>query len=295
MYMRKDESGQALVLVLLSLAVVLTIVLFILSRSVTDVSVSSGQAESVRAFSAAEAGIETALVAGAGSNNIGDASYTASVSDFAEGTPNFNYPGSLISGDTMTTWFVAHDSSGNIICNTSLPCFTGNTLKVCWGNPGTSNGLVTTPAVEVSVYYEATPGDLSTVRIARAAFDPNASRISSNSFVAVDAGTCSINGTAYEFQKTITLSSLGIPESSYETQSGLILARIKLLYNTDIAHALATNVVGIPISSLLPSQGQSIISTGTAGQSNRRISVFQGWPEFTFGGNSIYSPNSITK
>src|SRR6185369_6746883 len=96
----RNESGQALVLVLLSLAVVLTLVLFVLSRSVTDVAVSSRQEEAVRAFSAAEAGVERALVVGSssGSTQIGDATYKANVTSYAEGLPDFNYPIVMSSG-----------------------------------------------------------------------------------------------------------------------------------------------------------------------------------------------------
>jgi Tfp pilus assembly protein PilX len=294
--MRKNESGQALVLVLLSLAVVLTIILFMLSRSITDISISSGQAESVRAFSAAEAGIEKALIVGAGVGltEIGDATYSSKVSSFAEGTSDFNYPSPLVSGETMTTWFVAHDVDGNIACSASLPCFTGNTLKVCWGNTGSSADLATTPAVEVSVYYESTPGNLSTIKIARATFDPNAGRRSSNSFAVPDSGTCSFGGTSFAFTKTITFSDLGIPAASYNSQNGLLFARVRLFYNTDIAHIVGTSV-DFAGNSILPSQGIGIVSTGTAGSSNRRINVFQGWPEFPFSGSAIYTPESITK
>ncbi len=45
-------------LVLLSMSVVLTLVLFILSRSITDIAVTTSQEEAVRAFSAAEAGVD---------------------------------------------------------------------------------------------------------------------------------------------------------------------------------------------------------------------------------------------
>ena len=58
------EKGQALILVLLSLAVVLTVVLSVFSRSITDVSISSKENDAMRAFSAAEAGVEQVLVVG---------------------------------------------------------------------------------------------------------------------------------------------------------------------------------------------------------------------------------------
>ena len=293
--MRKVEAGQALVLVLLSLAVVLTVVLFILSRSITDISVSSGQAESVRAFSAAEAGIEKTLVVGAGSSSdIGDATYTTSVVDFSEGSTDFNYPVPLLSGDSVTTWFVAHDTDGGMICDATHPCFTGTALKVCWGNAGTPSNSAQTPAVEVSIYYKtdtANLTDFSTVRIARAALDPYPSRALTNSFAAAD-GSCQIGGVNYAFSKTITFSSMTtpIPAASYNTERGLLFARVKLFYN-DVAHNVATQVTG----TMLPSQGKDIVSTGTAGSSNRRISVFQGWPEFTYFGNVLFTPSGVTK
>ncbi|QQG41387.1 MAG: pilus assembly PilX N-terminal domain-containing protein [Candidatus Woesebacteria bacterium] len=301
----KRESGQALVLILLFLAVVLTLVLFILSRSITGIAVSSGSEEAIRAFSAAEAGIEKALVIGAGGTNIsiGNATYSSSVTSVAEGANNYIYPLTLTSGDSATVWFVAHDSANNddLTCGAGSPCFIGRTVKVCWGNPGTSASASTTPAVEMSVFYETTPGDLATIKIARAAFDPYTTRVSSdtpakpNSFSAPDAGTCTIGSETYEFQKEIDLSTLGIPAGSYNTQNGLQFMRLRIFYNTDVAHKIGFDV-NFAGNTVLPSQGSQIDSTGTAGQSNRRLSVFQGWPEppsvFDF---AIYSSTGITK
>lgn len=293
------ESGQALVLVLLSLAVVLTIVLFILSRSVTDIAISSRTQEAVRAFSAAEAGVEKALVIGqsSGLTTIGSAMYNANVSSVANGASNFIFPIQLNSGDASTLWFVGHDLANNdaLICSLANPCFTGKSLKVCWGNSGTSASSPTTPAAEVSVFYDKTPGDLSTIQIARAVFDPNSGRTSSNNFAAPDAGTCTIGSQSYQFQKTIDLSTLGIPAGSYGTQNGLQFARIKLLYNADAAHSIGFDV-NFAGNSILPSQGEQIDSTGTAGESNRRLSVFQGWPEAPSVFESvIFSPTGLSK
>lgn len=291
------NSGQALVLVLLSLAVVLTLVLFILSRSITDISVSSKNEEAIRAFSAAEAGIENALVIGTGTNNteIGNASYTSTVTSAAEGTQDFVYPIEMSPGDMATTWFVDHDSSSNPVCDGTHPCFTGNTFKVCWGKPGTLSGVASTPAVELIVYYETTPGDLTTLRIARAAFDPFVGRTPANSFSSVDAGTCTVGGVSYQFQKTIQFSALGIGAGSYNVAGGLQFAKVRMLYNTNTTQNIATTV-NFAGNSNLPSQGQNIIATGTAGESNRKISVFQSWPEApsVFDG-TVYSSVGLIK
>jgi len=54
-------SGQAVLLVVLTLAVVLTLVLSVISRTITDVKITTVEGDSLRAFSAAEAGIERHL------------------------------------------------------------------------------------------------------------------------------------------------------------------------------------------------------------------------------------------
>lgn len=281
--MRKHaaQAGQALVMVLLSLAVVLTLVLFILARSTTDIAVSSKSEEATRAFSAAEAGIENALVIGTGTTpgspvNIGDASYTSTVTGHAKGSTEFNAPSPLYSGESVTTWFVSHDSNGNIEC-TDGECFSGSSMKVCWGSSGTPDDSATTPAIEVSIFYKSDPGSLLSTKIARVTADPNSGRAASNKFSGIDGGCNSITSEPYAFQKTIDFASLGIPAASYGVRGGLQFARIRMLYNSDKPHLTGVTVAGS--GTTLPSQGTDIISVGTAGQSNRRVAVFRGWPE----------------
>lgn len=269
----KANSGQALLLVLLSMAVVLTIVLSIISRSVTDISVVTTSEESLRAFSAAEAGVEQALIAGSGSSgSLENASFSTSVSDFASGAKEVFYPDSLSAGDEAIVWLVSHDKDGDLTCSGG-DCFKGKTLKVCWGKEGTSASSATTPAVEVSVFYQN-----SGLKIVREALDPNSSRRSSNSFAAPDAGTCSISGTKLAFQKTLDLSLLGIPAAVYNNQDGLQYAVIRFFYNTDLSQPFGASV-DFGGNSLLPSQGVKIDSQGASGVANRRVEVVQGYAQ----------------
>lgn len=293
--LQKNESGQALLLVLLSMAVVLTIVLYILSRSITDVAVTTSDEASLRAFSAAEAGVERALVIGSvGSTSIGDASFTVNAIDFAAGSKEFSYPVTLNSGDTATLWFVGHDAAtGSLICDATNPCFSGSKVKVCWGSLGTSSGSGTTPAIEMSFVYAATPGDYSTLNVARAVVDPYAGRRSVNSFASPDAGTCQIGGESYEFQKTLDLSTLGV--TSAGSDNGLQFATLRMLYNSDAAQKIGFSV-DFPGNDLLPSQGTMVESTGTSGQSTRRVEVFQGWGEVpAIFGSVFFGQNGVTK
>lgn len=296
-HLPKRESGQALLLVLLSMAVVLTIVLSVLSRTVTDIAVTTREEEALRAFSAAEAGVEQALIVGAdiGTTTIGDAAFSADVSGFAAGSQEFANPVALASGESLIFWFVAHDADGNLVCDASNPCFTGSQFRVCWGKPGTPSGGATTPAIEISTFYATTPGDMGTARIARLTADPNATRRSSNNFSANDAGTCTTGNESFAFQKMVNLSSLGVPAGSYGVQNGLQFAKIRLLYNTDVAHEAGINV-NFAGNTLLPSQGLRIESTGVSGEANRKIDVFQGFgeppPVFDV---AIFSIGGITK
>lgn len=291
------SSGQALLLILLSMAVVLTIVLSILSRSITDVAVTTKEEEALRAFSAAEAGVEQSLVIGSsiGSTQIGDASFKTTVTGALTNGKEFANPVGLFSGESLNFWFVAHDDDGALVCNATFPCFTGQQIKVCWGKSGAPANDASTPAIEVSTYYAATPGDYSTVRIARITADPNTVRRASNNFTAPDAGTCTTDNATFQFQKTIDFASLSVPAGSYGTQNGLQFAKVRMFYNTAETHPVGI-FINFASNTNLPSQGLRIESVGVSGDSNRKIDVFQGYgeapPVFD---SSIFSLGGITK
>lgn len=282
--MKKTQSGQALVLVLLALAVVLTIVLFILSRSITDIAVSSSQSQAVSAFSAAEAGVEKALVLGSapiGPQAVGSASYTASVTNVAQGSSSFVYPADLNSGDSMTLWLKSQDS-------TSLN-FTGTNLKICWGKPGAYSDQNLKPAIEIVLFYETTADNPLTAKIFRTTADPFSGRPMPNSFSAATTGSCTISGQSFPFYATVSLTGLSNPQFAF----------VRMFYNNDTAQPIAFDSTD---THTFPTQGILVDSSGTAGgtsnapQSTRKVQVFQGWPEipniFQF---AVYSSTRLTK
>ena len=295
MHLSKSVSGQALLLVLLGMAVVLTIVLSILSRSVTDIAVTSREEEALRAFSAAEAGFERALIAQTDipSTQLGEASFSANVTDFASGVTEYSYPTAMVSGESGVLWFVAHDENGNLICDSGagLPCYTGNQMDVCWGKSGTAADQATTPAVEVAVYYANTPGDYSTVRVARDTADPNTARTASNNFASPDSGTCSVAGETYQFHKVIRYNDLGIIGAVRNSENGLQFARIRMLYNSDTPQPFAVDMDGA-----IPSQGKKVESIGTSGEATRRLEVYQTFSELPpIFDSSIFSSGDLVK
>lgn len=292
--MRKRlESGQAIVLVLLSLSVVLTIVLFALSRSVSNIATTTQQSDSVRAFSAAEAGVENALITGAAaSGTIGGATYNVQV--LSQGSTSYNYNPPLLSGETMTLWFVSHESDGKIVCSAQKPCYTGSYLNVFWGSPGTAANASTTPAIEVTVYYATDPASVlsgasyASVQVARATYDPNTTRQGSNKFDSASSGSYTVDGKSYAFFKTINWTDISPSINS----NGLLFAKVRLVYNS------TAQPIGFSVGSgTLPSQGLEIVSQGSVNSgtttSNRSVYVFQSWADYPFSGFSLYYPNGV--
>lgn len=280
MKLLKKQKGQALLIILLVMAVILTIALSIISRSVTDISFSQKDEAGARAYSAAEAGIERALLSGglvlSGSLPSGD-QFSANIVGIATGSKEYIVPLPLSSGETAPVWFVNHDENKEIACSDSLPCSLGSTLKICWGEEGTSSSTDATPALEASFLYTSTD-EASSARMARAAYDPNSSR--SNNFTKGSDGECTIESKKFAFSKTLDLTSLGITiRDQVKKSKGLQSARIKLLYNTDRTHS-----VGIIITSstgVFPRQGSKITSDGTSSGSSRKVEVYQLYPDLS--------------
>lgn len=288
-----SNSGQALLIVLLSMAVILTIVLSILSRSVTDVAVTSREEEALRAFSAAEAGVERAILIGSNTGSFNDASFVATAVNFAVSAEEYIYPDKLLSGESATIWFADHDEeTGELTCDTN-ECFTGSQMSVCWAGSGTSSDQATTPALEISILYVDVPWDYSTIKIARVTTDPNIARRVTNNFGDTDGVGCTLEGQDFEFKKTIDFSASGL-NIPYAAPGNLLIAKIRFFYNTDEAQTLGFDVRGT--GGDLPSQGRRIVSTGTAGEANRKIEVLRTFGELPpIFDAAVFSPGGIVK
>ncbi|OGM25170.1 hypothetical protein A2627_00165 [Candidatus Woesebacteria bacterium RIFCSPHIGHO2_01_FULL_39_28] len=268
-------KGQALLLVLLGMAITLTVVISILSRSVTDVSISSKEDEALRAFSAAEAGVEKALLTGVYTGgSLDGANYAGTAAGVASGALQYVYPNDIPSGESAAVWLVSHNSSGNLSCTSPLTCFRGTQMKVCWGDPS----LPITPALEVSIYYDTAQTGVSSqnfasVRVARLAVDP-ATRTPSDYFdnTGIISG-CTINDSSFAYYKIIDFTAAGLVPC-YSTAGCLLNVRFRMHYNysgTDVPQPLGVDVTGS--GSTLPGQGTLIQSTGTAGDSTRKVTV----------------------
>jgi len=314
------EDGQALLIVLLVMAVVLTITLSSVSRSITDVSISNYQEDSIRAFSAAEAGVEEAIVNIPSLVNVtptpitlpNSSIYTVKVTTPATGT-EFLYPEELLSGEVATIWFVPHDGNGNLSCTLgSSDCLTANKMKVCWGLEGTSASSSTTPAIEVEVYYDwnsvtsqtrnvfsATP-TFEHVNVLRETLDPKdpTTRTPPSGFLQASSNpVCTIAGKRFQFSFNnfhFDSSVPGVNVPCYSTQGCILAVKLRMLYNS-IQQPLGVSMTAQGGTNL-PSQGYIIDSLGSTGSSSRRVRVFQGFSLApSIFDSSIFSVGGITK
>lgn len=285
------EGGQALLIVLLLMSVVLAIILASLSRSITDISISTYEEDALKAFSAAEAGVEEVLLSDLTSGTLNTtfstgASYQVDVSQTSSSDKEFIYPENLKSGETANFWMTSKNADGDFECGAS-PCFAGSSLTFCWGKTGAES------AISVSLFYDesfskatASPNNYEDVKVVRAGYDP----LARGNF-SLSSGSCSVGDQTFPYSATLNLSSL-LPCSS--ERGCLLLSRIKTHYTDEVPVAVVSTGGGA--SAILPAQGVQISSTGISGNSTRRVNVFRSNSQLPFPLDSaIFSLKDIVK
>jgi hypothetical protein len=289
----KSNSGQALLLVLLTMAVAIVVVLSVVSKSVTDVTITSTEEESLKAFSAAEAGIEESLlnvvpqaVSGSVDSSV---NYNVVLTQETAGS-SFNYPEQLGSGDTGTIWFVSHDSNGVLTCASGMICTRTNNMYLYWG---TSSGQQK-PAVEITFFYDPNRRSFlhsgnssinySGLQARTFAFDPDSTRLGQNGFALAETGSYPVSygqtTVNYKYRIGIVNLNSNINGCVNSNNNCLVLAKVRLLYN-DLPEGFGVSIQGGGAGEQLPAQGYKVSSTGSAagGSVTRKVEVFQGYPE----------------
>ncbi len=266
----KYQKGQVVLILVLITVVGLTVGLSLISRTVTDVRISSQIEQSGRAFSAAEAGIETALKTAIINGPTGtielpgaDASYN--VTALGDSTNIYSFP-LTPSGQSQTIWLVPHNDDGTLKETEPRPPVgkaypPDASFDLCWGSD-----VLAQPAVVLSLYYK----DGSDYKVAKLAYDSLGSR--GNNFYLADTTGNYCNGI-YRFKKTLQPNL--VPENGFGVSGAsitLLALRIHVLYDST-AFAIK------PSTAALPLQGKLITSTGETNTGIvRRVQVNQGYP-----------------
>lgn len=282
-----NEKGQIILTLILVMSVALAIGLSVVQKSLVDVSTSTKVEQSSRAFSAAEAGIEKALGGDPSGVNFSDiGSKTTAVSDTGlipciPGATDCSPAGSrqdpleyppIAKEDVVQVWLADYQSD----TNPPRIGYSQSTLDVYWGNSATDRA-----ALELTLVYHNV-----TQYVSRKWYLDQIVRSPVNNFEQVT--TCSgytLGPNSYQCKETID----SLP-------SGLMLLRARLLYNTT-SQPLAVQAVGTCGQDCsIPPQARNITSTGAAGETQRKIQLFQvnkvAPPYFDY---AIFSAGEITK
>lgn len=264
------QSGQIVLLLVLITVIGLTVGLSLIARTVTDVRISSQIEQSGRAFSAAEAGVESALrssIAGAapsGSINLTGAVAQYSVKPVGGTSDIYTFPVTDVN-KVQVLWLAPHNTDGTLDLSGTGAFPATSSFDLCWGS---REGI--SPAVALTLIYV----DGGEYKISKAAFD---STNRGNGFtLASDSSGGYCNGN-YTYRQTINPTT----DFSINPTDTLVMLRISPVYD-------GTAFAIVP-SSPLPVQANQIVSVGqTETGIVRRIEVTQGYqvlPEvfdFTF-------------
>lgn len=248
------EKGQAVLVVLLVMSVLLTLGLSVVSRSVTDIKISQQTQESARAFWTAQAGLEKALLAQGEippGNTIDGVSYAVTKYDLG-GVTDFVFPEKISPGESVAYWLVDHDSDGNI--GTSF--YSGNSLTLYWGNDGDTD----TALIVTLIYRDVLSGLFQSQKFT---YDPSTSRTPPTNFTSSSPGD-SLLGSDFAH----TTGQIPVPELTY-------FANIKMIFNdTSQSIGVKTDLAG-------PVQGYCYESTATVDVSNivRKLKECRTWPK----------------
>lgn len=253
------QAGQALLIVVLVMVVALTVGLSIASKSITSFRNSTEQASSQKALSAAEAGIEQALKSNTSipiTTISQDTRYSTNVSTVQGTTFLLNGSNPILQSSGIDLWLTVYSSDSAQLYQSPYYPSSGS-FTVYWGD---ASGGCNNAALEVVVIA----GTKTSPLISRYAFDPCQTRQGSNHF-ASPGGQATVAGRTFYYQATIPVGDGGV------AGGGGLIARVIPLYMSAIMGVNGTNS--------FPSQGSVINAVGSSGTTERRVNVFQGYPQ----------------
>lgn len=255
-YKRIGSSGQALLLVVIVMVVLLTIGLSVASRTITNLKLSKQDEDSQKAFQAASAGIDKYINASAsnpGQESLVSAKYDTNITNVGSGLNAIilNNNESVVQDRGIDVWLSLYPNF--------LSQYNG-TITVAWGNANEvdcaqSVGGKTSPALELLVLT----GTRNAPVLAKYVYDGCASRRSTNGFSPPVVAPIVIGGTSFPYSAVLPAIT-----------NGLIMKVIPIYNSAKVA---------IQGTTAFQPQGKLIESVGTAGDATRKIIYYESYPQ----------------
>ncbi|MBI3486392.1 hypothetical protein HY025_05655 [Candidatus Daviesbacteria bacterium] len=272
----KNQTGQVIIILLLIILVALTIGVAIVQNSLSDVSTSTKTEQSSRAFSAAEAGIEQALITNTSGPVSLDNSSTADINVLldlpANASTALEYP-PITKADFAQFWLADPTTQATFFNGSSFQVYFGN----CSQNP--CEAVSDKPAIEVdTVIKDSLTGNY---RWDKQYFDSDGSRTNTNNFQKINGAGCDNNmggGSTINANTTNSPTSqfycyVNVLYSSVSTDIP-ILVRVRILYSST-AQKIALMPIPGNNGKGLPAQATTYTSVGKSGESIRQVKIFK--------------------
>ncbi len=264
----RNQRGQVVLILVLVMTVALAIGLSVIQRSLSDVSTSSKVEQSSRAFSAAEAGIEKSIQSGANvsSTDLGNNATIDGVqaSPIPAANQALEYP-KLAKEEMAQVWLADPQSLAQK--------YNQSSIDIYWGLPDTTSDK---PAIELTVIYLSGGNYLPSKYF----LDSDSTRSGVNHFTNASTDCSSVTpptidtsmGNSRKFYCKSTLTDL----TTGPTPT-LMLMRARFLY-VSASQSFAVQPKGGNCGTdacSLPVQAKIFTSTGTSGQTQRKVQVFR--------------------
>jgi hypothetical protein len=276
---REEQAGQILLIVVLTMIVALTVGLSIAARIVTELKLSKQNEESQRAFQAAESGIQQTLLR---QNPIQEGNFEENKASFSTtfqsdiGTSLVLNNGLDVDQDSgADVWLSDYSADSAKLYLNPMGGGTGSVgITLYWGSPTQTtcqkgDGDKIAPAIEVVLLK----GPLSTPTIEKSVYEvpcaaPATPRIS-NSIIGtsgVPADVPKVGGPRFQYFAPLKFNGADV-------KNGLIM-KIIPIFNSSIVGLKSTNG-----TTTFPSQGSVVESTGTSGDTVRKVVYYQSYPQ----------------
>lgn len=275
----QKQAGQVLLIVVLVTIVASTIGLSIATRSITSLKTSTEEAESQKALAAAEAGIERSVQGNTpiavGDDLSNNSSYLTEITPVNSASFLMNGGNVVPKDEGADIWFANHTSDGRVDYSPLTPPF-DNYIHLYWGS---SSEACTGSNLPAAIQAIAVSRDSSgVIKSYRYAYDSCSSRRSENNFTQADnLGGYTVPGiTGITFQNR-TPENNNSSDLAYGINDIVFIRVIPIYKDAVIGVRVCKNDNSHCTS--LPSQGYKITSMGTSGASNRKLTVFKGYPQ----------------
>jgi len=270
--LRGGQNGQILLIVVLTMIVALTVGLSIAARVVTELKLSKQNEESQRAFQAAESGIQQTIERQSSIGTLNSPINLDNNSSFSTTYTTDNGTAIIMNNSQEVdqasgadVWLSDYSSNPANLFQNPMGAGSPVGITMYWGTPTQTCAATSGPNVAPAIEVVLLSGTVANPTISKNVFEASGcSRITGATTAAAAGGGYNLKGLNFRNSVALTFGGNSL-------QNGLIMKVIPI-FNSSIVGFQANNVV-------FPAQGSIVTSTGTSGDTVRKVVYFQSYPQ----------------